>query len=41
VHKSSRPYNHYSLLATIEDRFGLARLGQAAKASAMADLLAG
>jgi hypothetical protein len=40
VHKSSRPYNHYSLLATIEDRFGLARLGQAAKASAMADLLA-
>jgi hypothetical protein len=41
VHKSSRPYNHYSLLATIEGRFRLARLGQASKASAMTDLLAG
>ena len=39
-HKSSLAYNHYSLLATIEDRFALARLGQAAKASAMNDLLA-
>jgi hypothetical protein len=40
THKSSVRYNHYSLLATIEDRFGLSRLGQAAKGSAMTDLLA-
>jgi acid phosphatase len=41
MHRSSRPYNHYSLLATIEDRFGLRRLGLASKASPMTDLLAG
>jgi phosphatidylinositol-3-phosphatase len=37
---SAQAYNHYSLLATIEDRLGLPRLGQAQRASAMADLLA-
>jgi len=39
-HSSARPYNHYSLLAAIEDRFGLARLGSAAQAEPMTDLLA-
>jgi phosphatidylinositol-3-phosphatase len=37
---SGRVYNHYSLLATIEDRLGLSRLGLAAKANAMTDLVA-
>ena len=31
---SAVPYNHYSTLATIEDLFGLAKLGQAATTSA-------
>ena len=31
---STVPYNHYSTLATIEDLFGLSRLGQAATTSA-------
>ena len=34
---SNRPYNHYSLLATIEDLLGVARLGEAA--SPMDDLV--
>ena len=38
-HSSARGYDHYSLLASIEDRFGLPRLGQAARASAMDDLM--
>jgi hypothetical protein len=38
-HTSARSYNHYSLLATIEDRLGLARLGKAADSSAMTDLV--
>jgi phospholipase C len=38
-HTSGRAYDHYSLLASIEDRFKLQRLGQAAQASAMDDLL--
>jgi hypothetical protein len=33
-------YNHYSLLATIEDRLGVARLGRAAFAKPMTDLMA-
>lgn len=37
---SSQPYNHYSLLATIEDTLGVGRLGQAARAKTMTDLLA-
>ena len=36
---SARAYNHYSFLATIEDRLGLSRLGQAANANAMTDLV--
>lgn len=39
-HQSANPYNHYSLLATIEDLLSLPRLGQAAHASPMTDLLA-
>jgi len=33
----STPYNHYNLLATIEQAWGLTRLGQAAGAAAMAE----
>ncbi len=36
---STRRYDHYSLLATIEDRYGLPRLGQAQNATPMSDLL--
>ncbi len=36
---SSRYYDHYSLLATIEDRFGVARLGAAAQATPLTDLM--
>ena len=39
-HRSARPYDHYSLLATIEDMLGVSRLGQAAQATPMADLIA-
>ena len=39
VHSSARAYDHYSLLASIEDRFKLPRLGQAAQASTMSDLM--
>jgi hypothetical protein len=38
-HRSSVSYDHYSLLASIEDLLGLPRLGQAAHASPMTDLL--
>ena len=37
--RSARSYNHYSLLATIEDKLGVARLGLAAQATPMTDLL--
>ena len=37
--QSSAPYDHYSLLATIEDLMGVGRLGQAAKAHPMTDLV--
>jgi len=40
THKSAKPYDHYSLLATIEDELGVARLGQAAHAAPMTDLIA-
>lgn len=40
VHQSNRAYDHFSLLATIEDQLGLPRLGRAASASPMTDLLA-
>jgi phosphatidylinositol-3-phosphatase len=36
---SSRYYDHYSLLATIEDRFGVTRLGSAARATPLNDLM--
>ena len=36
---TNRYYDHYSLLATIEDRFGVPRLGQAAGATPLTDLL--
>jgi phosphatidylinositol-3-phosphatase len=39
-HRTSRkPYTHYSLLATMEDLLGVGRLGQAAGAAPMSDLL--
>jgi phospholipase C len=37
--QSGTPYDHYSLLATIEDMMGVARLGAAAQARAMTDLV--
>lgn len=39
-HQSTVPYNHYSLLATIEDVLGVARLGAAQQATPMNDLMA-
>lgn len=39
-HSSALGYNHYSLLATIEDQLGVARLGSAARATPMTDLMA-
>jgi len=39
VHRSDRSYDHYSLLASVEDRLGVPRLGEAAHANAMDDLL--
>ena len=36
---SNTPYNHYSLLATIEDLMGVGRLGEAAGAYTMQDLV--
>jgi hypothetical protein len=36
---SSRPYDHYSLLATIEELMGVGRLGHAAQAQPMHDLV--
>jgi phosphatidylinositol-3-phosphatase len=40
AHQSATHYDHYSLLATIEDQLGLARLGLAVQATPMNDLLA-
>ncbi|HEY1420991.1 MAG TPA: alkaline phosphatase family protein [Candidatus Dormibacteraeota bacterium] len=40
AHQSSQPYDHYSLLATIEDQLGVPRLGLAAQATPMSDLMA-
>jgi hypothetical protein len=39
--KSARPYDHYSLLATIEDGFDVPRLANAKNATAMWDLISG
>ena len=41
THTSNKPYDHYSLLATVEDRLGVARLGMAVTANAMNDLTNG
>ena len=39
-HKSSQKnYTHYSLLATVEDLLGVGRLGEAANAAVMSDLI--
>ena len=40
IHRSDRPYDHFSLLATVQDLLGLPRLGQTTQASPMTDLLA-
>lgn len=40
AHTSAAPYDHYSLLATIEDRLGVSRLGDAARAQAIDDVIA-
>jgi hypothetical protein len=40
THRSASPYTHYSLLATIEDRLGVGRLGAAVGTASMDDLLA-
>jgi hypothetical protein len=40
THHSAKAYDHYSLLASIEDKLGVARLGAAAQAAPMTDLLA-
>ncbi len=37
-HQSDNPRDHYSLLATIEDTMGVARLGSAARAQTLIDL---
>jgi phosphatidylinositol-3-phosphatase len=39
AHATSRPYDHYSLLATVEDRLDVPRLGQSRQAQALSDLL--
>lgn len=39
-HLSTKPANHYSFLRTLEEAFGLAPLGEAAKVAPMSDLFA-
>lgn len=44
VHKGIRlhhPYSHYSLLATLEDRLGVGRLGEARHATPMTAAFSG
>jgi phospholipase C len=38
THRSTAYFDHYSLLATVEDRLGVGRLGAAANATAISDL---
>jgi hypothetical protein len=40
-HTTAVAYDHYSLLATVEDRLGVPRLGQAASATPITDVLPG
>jgi hypothetical protein len=37
-HSTSRPHDHYSLLATVEDRLGVPRLGEARQATPLSEL---
>jgi phosphatidylinositol-3-phosphatase len=37
-HATSRPHDHYSLLATVEDRLGVPRLGEARQANPLSEL---
>jgi len=37
-HTTSRPHDHYSLLATVEDRLGVPRLGEARQADPLSEL---
>jgi phospholipase C len=39
AHTSSRRYDHYSLLAAVEDRLGVPRLGSSAQADPLSDLI--
>jgi hypothetical protein len=39
AHRSARPYDHYSLLATVEDLLDVPRMGAATSAKAMDDLV--
>jgi acid phosphatase len=39
-HQTTRPHDHYSLLATVEDRLGVPRLGQARTADPLTELFA-
>jgi phospholipase C len=41
VHSSARYHDHYSLLATIEDRLGLSRLGAAKQATPITEVFSG
>jgi phosphatidylinositol-3-phosphatase len=38
AHSSNQPHDHYSLLATVEDSLGVARLGHAAQAAPLTEL---
>ncbi len=38
AHESAQVYDHYSLLATVEDSLGVSRLGKAAQATPLTDL---
>jgi phospholipase C len=38
LHQTTRRHDHYSLLATVEDRLGVPRLGQAQQATPLAEL---
>jgi hypothetical protein len=39
-HTTAQPHDHYSLLATVEDRLGVPRLGQARQATPLTELFA-
>jgi hypothetical protein len=39
AHATSRPHDHYSLLATVEDLLDVPRLGEARQADPLSELL--